>query len=260
MPELKANPRAFLVAQTALNFDELFSSLSEMGVTEFNNLDLCDGEALVEVMGRLCYRSFQVGLNPNVTRIRDDSNEYIQNIIAQKHGSVLEHVQVSFIITGVSRILTHELVRHRSGVAISQESMRYVRLTDGVQFPIPSVIEKNPDAASWAFEKIQIMQDWQQELSSLLGVEEMTSFAEKKEATSAMRRFMGDGVATRIGWSANIRALRHVIEMRTSPSAEEEIRIVFDEVAMKCRNAYPNFFADFTREDNGAWVPKYSKV
>ena len=76
-------------------------------------------------------------MNPNVTRVRDRNDEYITNILKVKHGSVIEHPMMSFIFADVSRVFTHELVRHRAGVAISQESLRFVRLTDiGMWLPI----------------------------------------------------------------------------------------------------------------------------
>src|SRR3990167_248841 len=89
------------------------------------------------------------------------------------------------------------------------------------------------------------------------------AFAFKKIVTSAIRRIAPIGLATTIGWSANLRALRWVIEMRTHPSAEEEIRLVFGKVAAICCVRYPNLFGDFTVavEDGLPWYqPKNSKV
>src|SRR3954470_19939655 len=72
-------------------------------------------ETLIEFMGKACYRSWAPGLNPNVKRVRSDQDVYIQNILSSKHGSVLEHANFSFMFYGVSRVFTHELVRHRAG-------------------------------------------------------------------------------------------------------------------------------------------------
>jgi thymidylate synthase (FAD) len=87
-----------------------------------------------------------------------------------------------------------------------------------------------------------------------------TPFSEKKHKTSFMRRFAPDGVATGIMWTANVRELRHVIEARTAPGAEEEIRLVFAEVARIMKDEAPALFGDFTEQENGAWVPEWSKV
>ena len=68
-----------------------------------------------------CYRSWEPGLNPNVTRIRTDQAKYLENILASAHGSVLEHVSFTFVLHNVSRVFTHEVVRHRPGVAMWEE-------------------------------------------------------------------------------------------------------------------------------------------
>ena len=71
------------------------------------------------------------------------------------------------------------------------------------------------------------------------------------------------GVATTIGWSCNLRTLRHVIEQRTDPSAEEEIRLLFSNVFSIVQKQFPNVFADYETEMvNGiAWVKtKHKKV
>jgi thymidylate synthase (FAD) len=68
------------------------------------------------------------------------------------------------------------------------------------------------------------------------------------------------GLSTDIVWTANLRTLRHVVEMRTSPGAEEELRMVFDRVASITSAAVPSLFQDFTRADDGSWVPEFRKV
>src|SRR5262249_3501873 len=98
------------------------------------------GELLVEFGGRACYRSWEPGLNPNVTRVRTDRREYLRNILRSAHGSVLEHASYSFALRNVSRVATHEIVRHRAGAAYSQESLRYVRLVD-IGFRVPPALE-----------------------------------------------------------------------------------------------------------------------
>ena len=66
----------------------------------------------------------------------------------------------------------------------------------------------------------------------------------KKKATSAIRRIVGNGQANHIMFTANMRALRHIIEMRTSEGAEEEIRKLFNKVYLICANDYPSIFKD----------------
>ena len=79
-------------------------------------------------------------------------------------------------------------------------------------------------------------------------------------STSALRRLAPIGLSTDILWTANVRTLRHVIEMRTAEGAEEELRLVFDRIASIMVAEAPNLFQDFRRMDDGSWVPEYRKV
>jgi len=85
-------------------------------------------------------------------------------------------------------------------------------------------------------------------------------FHVKKEVTSALRRLAPIGLSTDIIWSANLRTLRHVIQMRTAEGAEEELRGVFDDVARLMLREAPLIFQDFERSADGCWEPRYQKV
>ncbi|MCW3047920.1 MAG: FAD-dependent thymidylate synthase [Solirubrobacterales bacterium] len=214
-------------------------------------------ELLVEFGGRACYRSWEPGLNPNVTRVRTDQAEYFANILRAQHGSVLEHANFSFALRNVSRVFTHELVRHRAGSAFSQESLRYVRLTE-IGFRVPPVLEPVRDQVVNLVEQLE---EFQASAAEALGIDdEGVPFHVKKEVTSALRRLAPIGLSTDIVWTANVRTLRHVIEMRTAPGAEEELRLVFDDIAQIMKAEAPNLFQDFARHDDGSWVPENRKV
>ena len=173
---------------------------------------------------------------------------------------MLEHISYSFVFHNVSRVLTHELVRHRAGTAVSQESMRFVRLDD-IPFWFPDWAHEDEELMRQAYDLLARMEWFQVQLGRRFNLDEPgTSFAEKKAKTSFMRRFAPDGVATSIMWTANARALRHVIEARTAPGAEEEIRLVFAEVARIMQREAPALFGDFTEQQDGSWTPEWSKV
>ena len=218
-----------------------------------------DTEFLIELAGRACYKSYGVGLNPNVTKIREDSRDYLTNVLAKGDGSILEHATVTFALLNVSRVFTHEIVRHRAGTAISQESLRYVR-PQQVSLWLPPDLQK----VSEEFEEaVQEVTNAYHQLESKFDWEKMP-FEEKKRVTSALRRILPDGIATNMIWTANHRTLRWVIEMRTDPSAEVEIRKVFDQVAEICIHDYPLLYSDFTKaplpDGTFQYTPKYSKV
>jgi thymidylate synthase (FAD) len=243
-------PKVYLIGETHILEDELRLYLDEVGASEWETDAKSDSEKLIEVMGRLCYRSWKPGLNPNVTKVREGSEEYLGNILKVGHGSVLEHANLNFILADVSRVLTHELVRHRQGVAISQESLRFVRLTD-LKFWMPSCFKNHPNherITVKVIETVEHLERVQREMAELLDIDNLEKFADKKKLTSAMRRLAPIGLATTIGWSVNMRALRHIIEMRTHPSAEEEIRLVFGKILEKVRPRYPNLYQDYEVE------------
>lgn len=251
-------PKVYLIGTTVLRTDELQLYLNSAGAPEWATDAGSDMEKIAEVMGRLCYRSWKPGLNPNVVKVREGNKEYLGHILEVGHGSVLEHGVLNFILADVSRVLTHELVRHRVGVAISQESLRFVRLT-ALKFWMPSCFKNHPkseEIKKIVVDTVEYLEKRQQELADLLDLNDLEKFAEKKEITSAMRRLAPDGLATTIGWSVNIRTLRHVIEMRTAPGAEEEIRLVFGKIAEKVASLYPNLFQDYEVE-MAAGLPWY---
>lgn len=259
----RVDPQVFLIGETRLVEEGLQAYLKHLGVSNWASDAPTDTEKLIEVMGRLCYRSFEPGLNPNVTKVREHNSDYLANILRVKHGSVIEHPVMNFIFSDVSRVFTHELVRHRAGVAISQESLRFVRLTDLGQW-LPTVISESPEAMEIFSDTFKELEDLQVKLADLFELDEgKVSFHVKKEITSAMRRLAPIGLATTIGWSANPRTLRWVLEMRTDPAAEEEIRFVFGQVGQIVCDRYPHLFGDFEVElaKGLPWYrPKNSKV
>jgi thymidylate synthase (FAD) len=264
-------PRVYLLSTPAIDWDEMqrYFKESEYG-SEWLDRWLKtppgeDIEALDEFAARRCYRSFEAGLNANVEKVRTDSDAYFENIKAQKHGSVFEHGQFVFDFEDVSRVFTHELVRHRVGIGISQESMRFVRLTD-LPFWIPEWALGDDILMRRCWGVLEVLENHQRFMTYHFGLEKDPEevvdaspiYAEggkgmffKKFVTSFMRRFAPDGVATGMVWSANARILRHVISMRTAMGAEEEIRMVFGTVADKLISEYPLLFGDFHEAPNG---------
>src|SRR5947209_10499075 len=237
----ETEPQVFLIARPALDLDGMRGYLESVGGESWLDRRLDDGtpndgELLVEFGGRLCYRSWEPGLNPNVSRVRTDQREYFENILRSAHGSVLEHSSYSFALRNCSRVLTHELVRHRAGSAFSQESLRYVRLTD-IGFRVPDAVEPVRERVLGIVEQLE---QFQVEAATELGIDsDGVPFHVKKEVTSALRRLAPIGLSTDIVWTANVRTLRHVVEMRTAEGAEEELRFVFDEIARVMQREAP---------------------
>jgi thymidylate synthase (FAD) len=256
-------PLVIKLAETRVNEDGVTRLAEQYAALEWlhgaRKLQPNDSEFLIELAGRACYRSFGVGLNPNVTKIRDNPKDYLTNVLAKGDGSILEHATVTFAFLNVSRVFTHEIVRHRAGTAMSQESLRYVRPRE-ISMWMPPDLEPASEKFSEAVKEIEKRYH---ELEAQFDWDKKT-FEQKKRVTSAMRRILPDGIATNLIWTANHRTIRWVVERRTDPSAEVEIRKVFGKVAEICIRDYPLLYGDFTSKklDDGTtqYVPKFSKV
>lgn len=274
MPEWFNEISVRVLARTVVDRKAVREWLDEMGADAFeipSEDAVTDPALLVALAAKQCYMAFQPGLNPNVNKVRSDMVEYLDNVLKQRHGSVLEHAVFTFGINGCSRVFTGEMNRHRAGVGISERSMRYVRYTN-IRFWMPECFRDDDNDtfamgqkkyASRQLLAIQF-QDQEKMMAEFADIwkEELapsSSFHAKKVLTSAFRRGIGMGIATGGVWSLNIRALRHVIALRTDAGAEEEIVHVFKKVGKIMIAQVPELFKDF-KEVNGSLVPDYWKV
>ena len=208
------------------------------------------GEVLTEFSGRLCYLSFgeDAGLEGGHKTIpgRTSNEAYLANILDVKHGSVLEHAVWSYLIEGVSRSLTHEMVRHRAGFAFSQLSQRYVDESN-IGFVLPPEIEEGtPAFDSWREACAESLEAYRRLLTSM--TEQVggsgTPTMRKKRARQAARAALPNCAETKIVVTGNARAWRHFCEMRGSPTAEVEIRRLAIEVLRQLRDEAPHIFGD----------------
>ena len=199
-----------------------------------------DGERLAEFAGRLCYMSQR-------TPAGRTTREYLENIKKQGHGSVLEHATYSLLLEGVSRSLTHELVRHRAGFAYSQLSQRYVD-ESAAQFVMPpAIIGDEPLEAAWRGQVSSALESYVALVESL-----MTRYAwiddkvhRRKMAREAARAVLPNATETKIVVTANARAWRTMLELRSSEGAELEIRRVAVAILRILIAEAPGFFSDF---------------
>ena len=199
-----------------------------------------DGERLAEFAGRLCYMSQH---NPAGRSTR----EYLENIKKQGHGSVLEHANYSLLIEGVSRSLTHELVRHRAGFAYSQLSQRYVDESDA-SFVVPPAIGGDERLEGAWRSQIESAQSAYVALVAQL-MERYSWVADKihrrKMAREAARGVLPNSTETKIVVTGNARAWRTMLELRSSEGAELEIRRMALVVLRVLQSESPAFFSDF---------------
>lgn len=202
-----------------------------------------DCARLIECAGRTCYDSYGVGRN---------SDDYHQHIKEVGHGSVAEHAVINFYLDNISRGCTHELVRHRQGVAISQRSTRYVdedespyilhplvtKVLDGV---VLDSVNDSVNAARSAYRTIVST------VEHALLASGADKFTARKQARGAARGLLGNALCTSMVWSANIRALRNCIEQRANPAADAEIRVLFNRIYEEAIVVCPEYFNDYTK-------------
>jgi thymidylate synthase (FAD) len=210
-------------------------------------------ETVAEFAGRVCYLSFgaDAGLEGGHKLIagRTTNREYLGNILRTGHGSVLEHAVWTFLFEGVSRALTHELVRHRH-LSYSQLSQRYVDESD-VGFVLPPEIREGTPAFDLWQQSCERALDEYRRLLALVEAQvtdEPSATLRRKRARQTARSLLPNAAETKIVVTGNARAWRHFIELRGSPHAETEIRLLAITVLRALQQEAPNLFNDYTVE------------
>lgn len=226
-------PRIYVLSRPSFDLAALMGYILDHGMMGGVS-GASSAECLIEAAGRICYQSFGQG--------RKTFKQYINNILESRHGSVLEHPTWSFLFAGISRSLSHELVRHRAGWAYSQLSQRYV---DEAQtaFVVPPALQEPGMEDSLAL----AAEVWEQDLLTYISLSGGLAVDKpRKQAREAARCVLPNATETHIVASANARAIRHFIEMRASPYADAEIRRLALMLLDIMREEAPNVFSDYT--------------
>jgi thymidylate synthase (FAD) len=172
----------------------------------------------------------------------------------------------TFLFEGISRALTHELVRHRAGFAYSQLSQRYVDESN-ISFILPPEIDEGTPAFDIWKAACQDSLDYYRKLLAQVSeqvADEPSATMRRKRARQAARAVLPNSAETKIVATANIRAWRHFIELRASPAADAEIRKLAVATLRILQGEAPDIFNDFviTPHDDGTETaqPSHSKV
>lgn len=259
--KIHEKPKVTLVGRQELVQTGLHEFLGDI---EFETDSESDPEILMELAGRTCYFSFE---NP-----RPGGNlAYLTNLKKGGHGSVLEHSVWNFVIEHVSRSFSHELVRHRAGCAYSQLSQRYVD-ESVAEYIVPAVIKADHELfqiwkqtitsthESYCDLSEMLLEKLAKQNETLLGDTQRLSKTElRKKARSAARSVLPNATETKIFFTANGRALRHIIEMRGSRAADDEIRGFSEQILGILQKEAPNLFGDYVFV-NGELTTAYRKV
>lgn len=264
-PILVYNPGVFVVAKTQFlgipgirfipeDVRNIRASMSggdlRRAITAKNQDRGTDAERLIEFAGRGCYDSYGRGRS---------SADFHANIKAVRHGSVLEHCSWTFWIEGVSRGLTHELVRHRVGVAISQRSTRYTDESKSRIIVPPIFIVKEGDDESSSQVKVDAQntllrthraaaQAYSELVSSGAHLMDLRDGVSKtggrKMARGAARSTLGQDLEACLTWTVNLRSLINAACQRYNEHAEAEIRRLFRILIETVKPDVPNYLEE----------------
>jgi len=253
-------PQVYLLGRQTVVAEELARFLEDEGLVFATDTSVA-AEILAEIAGRTCYMSFGKG--------RKSSREYLENILTSKHGSVLEHAVWCLLITGVSRALTHELVRHRAGFGYSQLSQRYVDESDA-RYVVPPLYQASGALRAKWQQTVEYIRKAYLELA-----EASTEYVrqkypdleprdQRKWARQAARSILPNACETKIFVTGNARSWRHFLELRGSVHADTEIRLLAVEVCRVLKKESPNIFHDIELVDEPDGLPSvrvlHSKV
>lgn len=275
--ELIWEPTIFALGQTQFNAEQFEQWLT---FNDFNNADMLANSAtplarlwddvsddfaierMIEFGGRHCYRAWDKGR---------DRDGYIKNIIDMAHGSVLEHATINWAVQGVSRSLSLELARHRVGIALSQESQRYVDAAD-IKFVVPPIVawlnggamgKEKPYSVDFRNQAMGALSNYtalQQRIVKGVqatgpNIKSLTMI--KKRANEAARAHLPNCTETRFLWTTNMRILRHFLWLRGGSGADLEIRRLAVELLDTAQTYAPSVFNDMTTKqvDDGYGVP-----
>lgn len=196
-----------------------------------DDLDI-DSEAdhLTEFAGRACYQAWSRP-NPKTRRNPD----YVANILAQGHESVLEHASATFYVEGVSRALSHELVRHRH-LSFSELSQRFIDMSEANYIIPPAYREAgldNPVA-------INLAECYEEDVAALTA-----AGYKRKQAREAARCQLPNATETRLVVTGNHRAWRDVLKRRYHVAADAELQELSEEILGQLRQIAPAIYADF---------------
>ena len=185
-------------------------------------------EVLCATAARTCYSS------DAPSKILDSFDEaragkYIDNVVGMGHHSIIEHAYYTFSLEGVSRAMTHQLVRHRLA-SFSQQSQRYVSLLTP-DYVVPVTVKGNPEAEKRFQEAMEQAWDSYQKLAELIPVEDA-------------RYVLPNACTSNIMVTMNARELLHFFTLRCCNRAQWEIREVADRMLEEAIKVSPTIFRD----------------
>ncbi len=197
-----------------------------------------DPEQTVAAAAKLCYSASDVSVIKETVASKDQE-PFIGKLVDSGHLSPIEHASFTFAIEGISRACSHQLVRHRLA-SYSQQSQRYVSMTDGFGYIIPPSISADPSLK----EQFEFFMEGIQEFYNRL-IDALKDRGIEGEAAFEDARFVLPNAAeTKIIVTMNGRELLHFFSQRCCRRAQWEIRAMAVEMLRLAKKAAPAIFGD----------------
>jgi thymidylate synthase (FAD) len=239
---IAAAPHLHVLSRPSINLSEFRYFLSKEDTSWAQTIGTSPAEDVIEIAGRICYMSF------GKSQSNKSNSEYISHLIAEEHESVLEHASWTFLLTGVSRAFSHQLVRHRVGFSFSQLSQQY-HDEHKARFVIPEEIKSDENAKKHWLDLMNRIRREYEAISRDLNSEEINGYAAPRELRrsirTAARSVLPNATETKIVFSANARALRHFLKIRGSVIGDIEMRRVCTLLYQSLYREAPSVVADF---------------
>lgn len=251
-------PGVVLISQPTVNLGEVQAFLdgfdAELGFSQYlaDPAYLTAPEQLTKFAGQLCYMSFGPKRTTNA-----EASKYLTNIKSSGHGSVLEHANFSLLCYGISRSVTHELVRHRAGFGFSQVSQRYVS-GKVLRFVLKPEYQQTEALTLEALARFdRAAREYETDVgefmalqgtgAALLSGQARTDL--RKKVQQAAREFLPNAAEAPIVVTANARGWRHFCEMRASDHSDVSIRGLAMRVFRCLADVAPVIFDDYVVND-----------
>lgn len=247
-------PRAYLVGKTTFLVDAYEAFVADQGMRWERTGGAAEADEIVEAAGRVCYMAY------GETHQKRRNPDYIRHLIRAGHESVLEHACFSFVLCGVSRAFSHQLVRHRVGWSFSQLSQQYHEETDPT-FVEPALLATMPELRDkWVAATRASLDLYREVLSGLKegtdATEDLSQTERKRAIRTAARSLLPNATPTALFVTANARALRHFLRLRGDIPGDEEMRRVAAVLLELLQLEAPRLFEDFAIELGSDGIPR----
>lgn len=232
--------KVYLISKPSLNIAAINQFLQDNLIDWNQTPDTMEADNLVEFSGRICYMSF------GSKQSRRTNAEYISNLIEKSHESVLEHASWTFVVSGVTRAFSHQLVRHRAGFSFSQLSQQYHDESEA-DFLIPHGLESNDKLLPEWLEEMDALRNLYSKMAKKASNSNVTDANEKEQlrkTRSIARSLLPNCTETKLVMTANARALRHLLQVRGSIIGDLEMRNFCNKLLTLLMQESPALFDD----------------